>query len=299
LKHATNHIQQRCATYKKINILKESKLFKGIFDKHIETDFELNLLKSCHTNLNELKNDLRFNNYAYSLRELSRHLLKRLAPDENVLKCEWYENEILEKKDGITRNQRVKYAIQGGFLDEFIENKLELDISETKKDLKNAINLLSKYTHINENTFAIEESKIEKYVSEINSAFNKLFLDIDSCRHSIILRIESGVNKAIIEKTVYDVIDDIDIMSTHHEIENIDYNIKVQTINHFEILFKVKGSIEVLQQYGSSGDRKRGDGFEMKNVYPYECEFDCPVNDFLDFVPKIERIDVNTDSFYE
>ncbi|MCG8411309.1 MAG: hypothetical protein MI739_08495 [Bacteroidales bacterium] len=113
--------------------MKESNLFDGIFDKYIETDFELNLLKACHANLNQLSNDLRFNNYAYSLRELSRHLLKRLAPDKNLLLCSWYKNEIEGKENGITRNQRVKYAIQGGLSDTFIAEELKLDISGTKK----------------------------------------------------------------------------------------------------------------------------------------------------------------------
>lgn len=280
-------------------MMKESKLFDGIFDKYLETDFELNLLKACHANLNQLDNDLRFNNYAYSLRELSRHLLKRLAPDENVLKCVWYKNEIKDKENGITRNQRIKYAIQGGLTDKFIEEELDLDISETKKKLKDAINLLSKYTHVNEDTFAIDKSTVNNYVSKINKAFNSLFSDIDSCRRYIILRIEDGVDNAIIERTVYDVIEDIDEMSTHHEIEDIDYDIKVKTLSDLEILFKVSGTIEVLQQYGSSGDRRRGDGFEMRNSYPYECELGCPVNKLIEFVPKIEQINVNTDSFYE
>ncbi|WP_461639202.1 pPIWI-associating nuclease domain-containing protein [Labilibaculum euxinus] len=279
--------------------MKESKLFEGIFDKYLETDFELNLLKACLTNLNQFGNDLRFNNYAYSLRELSRHLLKRLAPDENILLCSWYKNEIEGKANGITRNQRVKYAIQGGLSDTFIEEELDLDISGTKKKLKKAIDLLSKYTHVNEDTFAIDESTVNNHVSEINKAFSGLFTDIDACRQNIILRIEDGVDSAIIERTVYDVIEDIDEMSTHHEIEDVDYDIKVEKLNNLEILFKVSGSIDVLQQYGSSGDRRRGDGHEMRNSFPYECELGCPVNKLKDFEPKIERLNVNTDSFYE
>lgn len=279
--------------------MKESKLFEGIFDKYLETDFELNLLKACHVNLMQLDNDLRFNNYAYSLRELSRHLLKRLAPDENILKCEWYKSEIPGKDKGITRNQRIKYAVQGGLSDKFIEEELGLDFSETKTDLKNAINLLSKYTHVNEDTFSIEESKVDEYVSEVNNAFNGLFTDIETCRKEIISGIEAGVDDALIQRTVDDVIESVDEMSTHHEIEGIDYDIKVKSLNESEIVFTVSGYIDVLQQYGSSGDRRRGDGHEMRNSFPYECELGCPVNKLIDFKPKIERIDVNTDSFYE
>ena len=279
--------------------MKESKLFEGIFDKYLETDFELNLLKACHSNLMQLDNELRFNNYAYSIRELSRHLLKRLAPDENILKCEWYKNEIPGKDKGITRNQRIKYAVQGGLSDKFIEEELGLDFSKTKTDLKNAINLLSKYTHVNEDTFAIEKSKVDEYVSEVNSAFNGLFRDIETCRKKIISSIEASVDEALIQRTVDDVIESIDEMSTHHEIESIDHDIKVKSLDEAEIIFTVSGYIDVLQQYGSSSDRRRGDGYEMSNSFPYECELGCPVNKLADFKPKIERIDVNNDSFYE
>jgi len=277
--------------------MKESKIFNGIFDKYLETDFELNLLKSCHSNLMDVDNSLRFNNYAYSLRELSRHLLSRLAPNEKVLKCKWYKNEIAGKVDRITRNQRIKYAIQGGLSDSFIEDELVLDISETKKKLKDAINLLSKYTHINKDTFNIDKLTVDKHVGEINSAFGELFSDIEFCRNEIISGIESAVDDALIERTVDDVIEDIDELSTHHTIETIDYDIKVKTISDSEILFDVSGSIDVLQQYGSDGDLRRGDGHEMSNSFPYSVELECPVDKISEFKPKIETINVNTDDW--
>ncbi|WP_414863271.1 hypothetical protein [Pseudomonas chlororaphis] len=42
-------------------------------------------------NLEDKQNKLRFNNFAYAMRELARHVLKRLAPDDKVLKCAWYK----------------------------------------------------------------------------------------------------------------------------------------------------------------------------------------------------------------
>lgn len=277
--------------------MKESKIFNGIFDKYLVTDFEANLLKSCHSNLMDLDNSLRFNNYAYSLRELSRHLLGRLAPDENILKCKWYKNEIPEKVNGITRNQRVKYAIQGGLSDIFIEEELGLDISETKKKLRDAINLLSKYTHVNEDTFNIDKTTVDKYVEEINSAFEELFSNIELCRKEIISGIENQVDDALIERTVNDVIEDIDELSTHHIIESLDYDIKVKTINDSKILFSVTGYIDVLQQFGSNGDLRKGDGLELNTSFPYSVELECNVDKIFEFMPKIETIYVNTDDW--
>lgn len=45
----------------------------------IKTQFEQELCEAAFDNL-QTKSKLRFNNFAYSIRELSRHILHRLAP---------------------------------------------------------------------------------------------------------------------------------------------------------------------------------------------------------------------------
>ena len=62
--------------------------------RYLDGDFEKRLISSCLKNLLDTNNELRFNNFAYSIRELSRHILHRLAPDEKVLNCSWYSNQI-------------------------------------------------------------------------------------------------------------------------------------------------------------------------------------------------------------
>ena len=45
------------------------------------------------------------------------------------------KNEIKDKVDGITRGQRVKYAVQGGLSDQFVLDELGLDLVELNKDI--------------------------------------------------------------------------------------------------------------------------------------------------------------------
>ena len=52
---------------------------------YLKTDFEKNLLEAAIKNLKDVGNKLRLNNFAYATRELTRHYLKRLAPDADVL----------------------------------------------------------------------------------------------------------------------------------------------------------------------------------------------------------------------
>lgn len=55
--------------------------FKIEIEKRLSGDFEHDLFDAALYNLNDVHNKLRFNNFAYSLRELTRHILARLAPD--------------------------------------------------------------------------------------------------------------------------------------------------------------------------------------------------------------------------
>ena len=51
------------------------------------TPFQQELLNACFDNLKDQNNRLRFNNFAYSIRELSRHFLNTLATKEDVVLC--------------------------------------------------------------------------------------------------------------------------------------------------------------------------------------------------------------------
>lgn len=68
---------------------------------NLSTQFERDLFRAAIKNITHSSSPIRFNNFAYAIRELTRHVLKRLAPDENVLKSQWYKNE-LEIENGIT-----------------------------------------------------------------------------------------------------------------------------------------------------------------------------------------------------
>lgn len=76
---------------------------------------------------------MRFNNFAYSIRELSRHFLNTLAPEEDLVLCSWYTAE--PEKGKITRGQTIKYAIAGGLLDNDIDDLIGLGILDEAKKI--------------------------------------------------------------------------------------------------------------------------------------------------------------------
>lgn len=122
--------------------------FKIEIEKRLSGDFEHDLFDAALYNLNDVHNKLRFNNFAYSLRELTRHILARLAPDKNVLNTAWFMPVAPERPKQITRKQRMKYAIQGGLLDDYVADTLGIDVDEIGGKVNDSIDLLSKYSTV-------------------------------------------------------------------------------------------------------------------------------------------------------
>lgn len=278
------------------------------FDKSIKTlegivsnDFERNLLHTCFKNL-QSNNELRFNNFAYSIRELSRHFLHSLSPDEEVKNCKWYTNEANDI-NVITRAERIKYAIQGGLTDDFLDREIvEINyINVLKKKIIKSIDLLNKYTHINENTFDIDKTEIDTKSQQVIEAFEKFAETIKECRKIIIQSLENKISDQVIEKAMWDVIDEIDILSTHHTIEEIHVERHIVTkLESDQIYIEASGRMGVTLQYGSNGDLKRGDGLELDESFPFTSRVNVKLAKKLDkSTVTIESYNVDTQSWYE
>ena len=95
------------------------KLLINTISKYLENNFEKRLFEATIQNFQYRQSPLRLNNFAYSMRELFRHILGRLAPTEKVLRCSWYINET-NKPNGITRAQRVIYSVKNKGTDTFL-----------------------------------------------------------------------------------------------------------------------------------------------------------------------------------
>ena len=266
----------------------------------LETEFEKESLKASFKNLLDMENKLRFTGFSIGVRELSRNILVRLSPDEKVLKCKWYKSEIKDKPNGITRGQRVIYAVQGGLNDTFVSKELGLDLVRLNKSVKEAIEILNKYVHVEESTFGLSETEIDKSVKIIIGAFLNLFLTIKECRETLILKLESSIDNTLINHVLIEVINEIDNLSTHHWIEDINSNqINISEIDSKNIILITNGTIDAKLQYGSSGDLRKGDGLEVYQSFPFKCLLKCNVNDIHLFEPEIETLEIDTKSWDE
>lgn len=254
----------------------------------LKSEFENQLFDACLQNLKDTENPLRLNNFAYAMRELTRHILKRLAPDECVLQCPWYTNET-QDENGITRKQRSYYAVQGGLTDSYINDTLELDVKEIHKDLNNAIRRLSKFTHIEPISFNLSNDEVDTFVTEtLEAVFNFLVL-IDECREMIISNLWEQVQSTTIDEVLRETILEIDELCSHHFIDEVyTDSIRIHEINNQNVIFHASGIIGSQMQWGSNSDLRNDIGHVERETFPFTCSLLSPVEE-PDMIEVIEH----------
>lgn len=277
------------------------KEFKHKLNIILKDNFQRELLETSILNL-QSQNKLRFNNFAYSLRELSRHFLKALAPDHLIEKSIWFKNETKEKNK-YSRGERIKYAIQGGLEDRFLEREILTiqELNSIKKKVTDSIELLNKYTHINSDTFNISDTQVEKLSKIVMSAFIEFTETITNTRKTIIKDIEEKLSNQIFEKAMWNISNDVDILATHHWMKEVHINeFHIIELKSREIEIIAEGSTDFLLQWGSDGDIKRGDGHQMNISFPFTANFSLPLSKKLsNSKPKILDYNIDTSSWYK
>ena len=264
-------------------------------EKFFEDGFERKLFQACLANLNARGNPLRFNNFAYSIRELIRHTLARLAPTGNVENCGWYENSTGEKGK-ISRGERITYAVQGGLQDEFVENSLDLDVADLRKRLVASIDGLSKFTHVGEDTFGISDDDCDRRAEVVLTALEEFRRLVVSCRSAVVEAIRGQLEESVIEEVLSDSIDSIDELATHHSVEGVDIDdLFVTGIDDVFIYVHAVGFIDVGLQWGSNSDIRNDIGAEGDDSFPIEVDLTVDLNDLtkISLVESTVRVDTS------
>lgn len=268
--------------------------------KILISPFEIDLFDASLASLNDKTNKLRYNNFAYSIRELSRHFLYSLSPELSIKKCRWYKIETTDDKP--TRGQRVKYAIQGGITDEILK-KWGFDIDELKETIKTVIetiNSLSKYTHINPDVFYLKDVDIEKNSKHVLETFEKLVETIDEYREKLKCFLDCHIEGHMISSVVTTFFENIDSLAPHHSLndsEVSDYHIS--EITDEEIIVNVSGFLHVTLEYGSRQERREGDGLDLEESFPFETKIKYEISeDFPSDKHEIDDYDVDTSEWY-
>lgn len=268
---------------------------------HLKTDFEKALFDATLNNLKDTTNSLRLNNFAFAARELTRHFLDRLAPDEDVRKAPWFKLHDEKKPNLITREQKIKYAIQGFISDEFRKTVLHVDLEDVSKNLISSIKDLSNYTHVGPKTFNVEDTVVEDVSYTILTDILNFFETIGNAKLRVDNAIYKCVDEEMVSKFYIETHNELDMLATHHEVlEYFVTSITPQSKDESTITMQAEGTVLVRLQYGSDGDMRRDDGYETEDSFPFTSEFVVSYKNREGDI-HIESAEVNIDnsSFWE
>lgn len=264
----------------------------------VNTRFERKLLDASFDNLLSKENGLKFNSFANGIRELSRHVLSRIAPSNEIEKCSWYQNET-KKVGQVSRGERIKYAIQAGIPDNFITK--HIDIKPYKQEILDAIELLNKFVHVNPETFNLSEKEVKENVEQVIEAFTIFIEVIKESNELIKSELESEIDQAIIDISIRESISEIDILSSHYFVDYVTIDeFHITALESRSLTIEVVGSLNITQQFGSNSDLKRGDGFEWGTSFPFSSTLTLSIStNFPKGEVLNESFKVDTSDWYE
>lgn len=274
--------------------------------EHLGAGFERNLFLAALNNLSDKGNPLRFNNFAYCMREIITLILAKHSSDEDILNCQWYKNET-EKENGVTRAQRVKYSIQGGFRDEKAFELLELDEEDDKgfiedklKEFSRRFRELNEHTHLREKRFNIGDALCEDLAFQVLDVMNSILTLIEDLREQVKSHVEGEVDKALISEFVSTTFGELDILSTHSTVDYSELDgYHIESIASNYAIIKGYGTVYCDLQWGSRSDMRNGIGASMSDSFPYDFTIHAMLTDLKKLELGGEGITVDTDSWYE
>ncbi|MGD0470270.1 MAG: hypothetical protein ABSA54_17960 [Terriglobales bacterium] len=269
--------------------------------RHFKVEIERKIFDAAVQGFDSEDNPLRLNNFAFAMRELGRIWLEHLAPKEQIRQCEWFvQNTELREKDGVTRAQRAKFAVQGPLHDDFVRDKLDIDVDTTVKEYTSLIDRLSNFGHDIEKSFDLPPAEAEQEAMDALETFDRLATLISERHESLLSEAADEAKEVLTDELFSQVQSELDILSTHSTVEGVHLeSLTIISLDSKRILFESDGSVDVRLQYGSDADVARNDGAVSYDSYPLDCKFEADTERPLEISIVSGSLRIDTDSFYD
>lgn len=262
-------------------------------EARLPDQFARDLLTGALGALTQANVATRAQHFSVSMRDLSDHMLKQLAPDDEAVKnCAWYEQ--YPKLDGPTRRQRALYQSRGGLTDSFLRNELELDPNEFHDQIGPAFNELNKRTHLKPNTVITDSGELEALANETISALLEIFDVTEEVHGEIISRIGTHLYDEAVGAFINETIDSLDLIAGNYETEGVLYDeMRVLSLDEGTIRYEITGSVNVTLHYGSGADAA-----EIKDSFPFTCTTAASTTEPLKLLSDQTEMNVDTSSWH-
>ena len=290
---------------------KKSKIYRRLEElpesitilSYLNDGFEKELYLASLKNLSDVDNPIRFNNFAYCMREIVELVIKRYSKNGEIRKCWWFKSYREKDPKYVSTSQQAKYAIQGGLHKDIVDEIMQqYDDEETIDKIilrfKDAHDQLNEHTHVGEKEFNIGDKACEKLASEVLAITSDIFYLVDHFRDVTFVSIKDRVSQELTSEFIDSTLDDIDILSTHSVIDHSEIDdFYLTEINSSSVVICGRGTAYFNLQWGSGSDMKRGDGAKMNESFPFTFELHANVNNIKELSVGGKGINVDTSSW--
>jgi hypothetical protein len=231
--------------------------------------------------LADVQNPLRLNFFSTAMRILFEHIMDTLAPEDQVVRASWFTPERPNGKP--TRWQRAMFAVQGGLSEVFVRDDLNVDLALLRRRLLDSVDDLSKHVHGRQTTIIRDQSEQDVFAQRTIAAMSAFLDALHECRSAVLTPIAAALDEAAIESLLNETLREVDELASHHSLDEVYVErVAVHRIGTGTIIYRVTGSVKVTLQWGSNSDVRRGDGAELEQTFPFQCEFELPLDDLWD-----------------
>ncbi|WP_417533834.1 hypothetical protein [Marinobacterium stanieri] len=255
--------------------------------------FEQEVFTAALRNYCNMGNSIRFNNFAFVIRELLTRVTNRLAPVDDVKLACWYER--LSENREVNRKQQLKYCTQGYFSDATVPDWVKEETKEVTEEYLDLYQKLNKYTHINEKAMGANPKEAFVFLKGLLSSFTSIMDKIHEIKDHVTEAVEEEVHDIVFNTLAFDSHEALIEISAQTVVDFVtieSYSIDVVEPN--QVIFKGFGYVECTLNYGS-----RRDSFSTDYTVPFTFKIFAPVDDVkkVDFYEQGMYLD--NSSFYE
>ncbi|MCZ0761685.1 hypothetical protein [Vibrio diabolicus] len=264
-----------------------------MLNSRLEAGFEREVLITALRNYCIMGNPIRFNNFAFVIRELFTRVTNRLAPVEDVKLACWYER--LPGIYEVNRKQQVKYCIQGYFADETLPDWIKEDAKEVRKEYLSLYQKLNKYTHINEQAMGKDPREAFVFLKDLLSSFTSILDTIHEIKTHVLEAVEEEVHDIVFNTLMFESHEALIELSSQTVVDVV--SVESYSIDRIEpslVIFKGYGDVECTLNYGS-----KRDPFSTGHSVPFTFKLCSPVNDVTKIEFYEQGMDLDNSAFYE
>ncbi|EQB8377238.1 hypothetical protein ACYURK_003994 [Escherichia coli] len=267
--------------------------FVNDFMSHLETDFEKELFTACLRNYASHGNPLRFHNFAFSIRELIKHIIEKKSPNDKLLQASWYKRE--HEHYEISRRQRLKYCSQAKISDAYLGEEFLEESNERIDEMLKLYFFLNKYTHITEKYMHPSPQEFFLKAKQILQIATEILNGIHICRDELIRTLEDKIRNAVIDTAVSSMPENLVTIANHAYVDYTEVEeFGITSIDDEYINIYASGTVYVTQEYGS-----RNDGVSLEESYPFTLHMASHLDSPETFEVISEALEVDTSSWYD